>query len=39
MVRFVTPLLALAATAWAAQSCSSSKQCPEKFPCCSREYC
>ena len=37
MVRFVTSLLALSATAWAATSCSSSSQCPKDKPCCSRE--
>lgn len=39
MVRFVTPfvLASLSVTAFAAQSCSSSSQCNEKYPCCSRE--
>ncbi|CDM33592.1 CAZyme family GH16 [Penicillium roqueforti] len=38
MVRFVTPLLlaSLSVTAFAAQSCSSSSQCDEKYPCCSQ---
>ncbi|KAJ5156195.1 glycosidase crf2 [Penicillium capsulatum] len=36
MVRFVTSLLALSATAWAATSCSTSSQCPEDKPCCSQ---
>lgn len=39
MVRFVTPLVlaSLSVSAFAAQSCSSSSQCNEKYPCCSRE--
>ncbi|KAJ5988765.1 glycosidase crf2 [Penicillium waksmanii] len=36
MVRFVTSLLALSATAWAASSCSASSQCPKDKPCCSQ---
>ncbi|KAJ5094185.1 glycosidase crf2 [Penicillium angulare] len=36
MVRFVTSLLALSATAWAATSCSASSQCPKDKPCCSQ---
>ncbi|KAJ5751864.1 glycosidase crf2 [Penicillium odoratum] len=36
MVRFVTALLALSATAWATTTCSSSSQCPEDKPCCSQ---
>ncbi|KAG0159115.1 hypothetical protein PDIDSM_6635 [Penicillium digitatum] len=38
MVRFVTPLVlaSLSVSAFAAQSCSSSSQCNEKYPCCSQ---
>ncbi|CAI7581925.1 unnamed protein product [Penicillium glandicola] len=38
MVRFVTPLVlaSLSVTAFAAQSCSSSSQCDEEYPCCSQ---
>ncbi|KAJ5667278.1 glycosidase crf2 [Penicillium longicatenatum] len=36
MVRFVTALLALSATALATTTCSSSSQCPEDKPCCSQ---
>ncbi|KAJ5212285.1 glycosidase crf2 [Penicillium cinerascens] len=36
MVRFVTSLLALSATAFATQTCTASSQCPEDKPCCSQ---
>ncbi|KAJ5574330.1 glycosidase crf2 [Penicillium hispanicum] len=36
MVRFVTSLLALSASTWAATTCSSSSQCPKDKPCCSQ---
>ena len=37
MVRWTSLYLALCvSTAWATETCSSSKQCPEDKPCCSR---